>query len=349
MEFKGLKCPICNTPFEDDDDIVVCPQCGAPHHRECYEEDGHCYYEEKHKDNFNYNKFIEEQEKTNNKSSETDEPVSAVIKCPVCGEINPGSYLYCRKCNSQLRDNQNYYRQGQGGGANANGPGQRTPRPDEVPFLSVMYDPMAGFDPAEEMDEGVTAGELAKYTQKNSNYFLRVFAGIRDFNKSKFNFSAFLFSGAYMLYRKMYKLGTIFTCIVGLLIVLPILIENLPVFGWQDIFTEASANINSTDYISFSNEFAANLSALSLEKQFVFYLPSVLSIIKWVFMIIAGAIANKSYFKDSVRKVKTIKENNTGDEKELGRKIHTAGGVNTAAAIVALVCYIIVSYIPLIF
>lgn len=37
MEFTEYKCPVCDKQFKKGDDIVVCPECGAPHHRECYE------------------------------------------------------------------------------------------------------------------------------------------------------------------------------------------------------------------------------------------------------------------------------------------------------------------------
>ena len=37
MEFTEYKCPVCDKQFKKGDDVVVCPECGAPHHRECYE------------------------------------------------------------------------------------------------------------------------------------------------------------------------------------------------------------------------------------------------------------------------------------------------------------------------
>ena len=47
MEFTQYKCPVCNEQFKSGDDIVVCPECGAPHHRECYEKNEHCFYADK--------------------------------------------------------------------------------------------------------------------------------------------------------------------------------------------------------------------------------------------------------------------------------------------------------------
>ena len=48
MDYTGLKCPVCGKPFTSDDDIVVCPECGAPYHRACYQQAGHCIFQEKH-------------------------------------------------------------------------------------------------------------------------------------------------------------------------------------------------------------------------------------------------------------------------------------------------------------
>lgn len=29
MDYKGIKCPVCDKPFTENDDIVVCPVCGC--------------------------------------------------------------------------------------------------------------------------------------------------------------------------------------------------------------------------------------------------------------------------------------------------------------------------------
>lgn len=41
-------CPVCKDPFKEGDDIVVCPDCGAPYHRDCYAENGQCVHKEEH-------------------------------------------------------------------------------------------------------------------------------------------------------------------------------------------------------------------------------------------------------------------------------------------------------------
>ncbi|MDE5861863.1 MAG: DUF2628 domain-containing protein [Ruminococcus sp.] len=42
MKFTGEKCVLCGEVFSETDDVVVCPECGTPHHRECYRNHGRC-------------------------------------------------------------------------------------------------------------------------------------------------------------------------------------------------------------------------------------------------------------------------------------------------------------------
>ncbi len=48
MKYTNYKCPVCQNIFEEEDDVVVCAECGTPHHRECYIQNGKCFNEEKH-------------------------------------------------------------------------------------------------------------------------------------------------------------------------------------------------------------------------------------------------------------------------------------------------------------
>lgn len=48
MNFTKYICPVCEEAFKENDDVVVCPECGTPHHRSCWAENGKCFNEEKH-------------------------------------------------------------------------------------------------------------------------------------------------------------------------------------------------------------------------------------------------------------------------------------------------------------
>lgn len=54
FRFTNEKCPVCNNTFNSDDDIVVCPECGTPHHRECYMENRSCANYHKHNEDFRW-------------------------------------------------------------------------------------------------------------------------------------------------------------------------------------------------------------------------------------------------------------------------------------------------------
>ena len=75
MEIRSGKCSLCGKPFTDGDDVVVCPECGAPYHRACYEKEGKCVYSARHGTGFAY-----------------QEPARAnTVRCGNCGADNSKS------------------------------------------------------------------------------------------------------------------------------------------------------------------------------------------------------------------------------------------------------------------
>lgn len=62
MKYLNVECPVCSKKFDKDDNVVVCPKCGTPHHRECYEKLGHCVNQEKHSENFSWQSPIQPEE-----------------------------------------------------------------------------------------------------------------------------------------------------------------------------------------------------------------------------------------------------------------------------------------------
>jgi hypothetical protein len=38
----GKTCPYCQTPIKPEIPVIICPECGIPHHRECWEENAGC-------------------------------------------------------------------------------------------------------------------------------------------------------------------------------------------------------------------------------------------------------------------------------------------------------------------
>lgn len=54
MDYINEICPVCRKSFNKDDDIVVCPECGTPHHRECWQQNGACSNAALHNEGFEW-------------------------------------------------------------------------------------------------------------------------------------------------------------------------------------------------------------------------------------------------------------------------------------------------------
>lgn len=63
---QNKSCVLCHAYLFDEDDVVYCPVCGAPHHRECYNSIGHCALESTHGTENQYD-LLKEKEKTASK------------------------------------------------------------------------------------------------------------------------------------------------------------------------------------------------------------------------------------------------------------------------------------------
>ena len=86
--YTGNHCPVCEQAFTDDDDIVVCPDCGTPYHRACWPKEG-CVHAAEH------GQF----EWRPDNAPEAEEPV-----CPNCGAHNPPGAHFCNHCGVPLPD-----------------------------------------------------------------------------------------------------------------------------------------------------------------------------------------------------------------------------------------------------
>lgn len=73
---KQESCARCKAYLFSEDDVVYCPICGAPHHRECFSANDHCALEEFHGTDKEYKKdkaaITKQVEKSENQNSEQD-------------------------------------------------------------------------------------------------------------------------------------------------------------------------------------------------------------------------------------------------------------------------------------
>nr|WP_302856749.1 RING finger protein [Ruminococcus bromii] len=346
MEFTEYKCPVCGEQFKTGDDVVVCPECGAPHHRECYEKEGHCHFADRHGDDFSFEK--EQVEEADKQAEQNDE--NGTVTCKRCGTENPKELFYCSNCGAPLYGNneeaQNFGQNQNNGQPNPNFNQNQGMPPFGVPFgqanpqMAAAFDPMAGMKSDEPLVDDITAGEAAKFIGKNTPYYLRVFSFIKKFKKSRFNFTAFILSGIYFLYRKMYALGILFSVLTFGSTIASGYIRTLP--AWQNIYNNLLQAQKTGQIVSFTNNFG-----LSTEDFLLFISPLIANVISMAVMVICGLIANKCYYNHSIKKIKKIKS--TTDKELLTEALETKGGVNLPLAISIVVALIIANYLPIFF
>ena len=92
--YEGQSCPVCQQHFGENDDIVTCPICGAPHHRDCWKAEGHCHFAADHGTERQWAKGA------------SDEPVkhkpTPKQHCQNCGAENPEFAEFCSHCGREL-------------------------------------------------------------------------------------------------------------------------------------------------------------------------------------------------------------------------------------------------------
>ena len=97
MNFIGEKCVACGIEFKNGDDIVVCPECGSPHHRACYKVMNSCA-----------NSALHGTDECWHSSSETgpeDKPEKKkFVICPACHFPNALAEENCIRCGYSLAD-----------------------------------------------------------------------------------------------------------------------------------------------------------------------------------------------------------------------------------------------------
>lgn len=240
MKYNGSICPGCNQTFGDTDDIVVCPDCGTPQHRACYEKENRCVNHEKHQKDFSW------QGKVNNEPSLPTEKAETAA-CPNCGYENPVGSTHCRNCgmkftllgmnvvdaihmeekrNSNTNDAIPSYKapftlgEGEGFDGNTPEPNQATPEQIESMLTDVLSG-NAGQDsdgkinlggpfPLDDEISAVRTNTIGNFIGTNALSYISKFKRMQSGKKLSFNFAAFFFAPYWFFFRKLYKSGIIF-------------------------------------------------------------------------------------------------------------------------------------------
>lgn len=179
LDLKGISCVRCKAYFFPEDDVVYCPDCGAPHHRECYNALGHCALEEFHGTENEYKKPTTE-EKSEPQAKQENENRN-IITCKMCGEKYSAEEKRCPKCG----------------------------KPDLGKMGLGEFDLLGGIDADYDFGDGVTAEDAKKFVGSNTHRYIPKFTTLNKLNKVSWNWLAFISPAGWFLSRKMYGKGII--------------------------------------------------------------------------------------------------------------------------------------------
>ena len=318
MFYDNKVCDGCSEVMLEGDDIVVCPECGTPQHRECYKKNNQCVNAHLHAEGFDWQKANAEPEK---------EPEPTVENSAVQEEEQaPQRILPDFTADGEITD---------------------IPLPEfNVEGVYVNGQTFG----ADEDIGGATVREVVTYTQINSRHYLKRF--IKNKNRKSFiswNWGAFFFGPAWFFYRKLYKAGAVLLALAisATIAVMPLMPEIDTAAAkleplYNQFIEKLEAGVDETDEAA-----QAELEKLSEEitvtlKNALPYSLTVLGATYVVSQIIPALIANSFYRKKMLDDIKFAKKA-TSDPKVLKFSLIRRGGVSLVAGLFATLA---ASYLP---
>ncbi len=276
INFENQICDVCGKSFDKDSDIVVCPDCGTPHHRRCWMEKGHCANRHKHGEGFEWKPVIKE-------------AAPGESKCSACGRIMPAGTLFCENCGNAMK-----------------APGAPQPaKTMNVPGGTInMYHIPRERDRGRDYRadafkqqfesrfsgeiDGIPEREMAAYIGFNSQYYVYKFRRMDADKKYKpFNWTACFFTPLWFLFRKMWPMA-IATFIFNIVISIPSMII---------LYVQMGILPRNTPYMFTGIETVS----------------SIMGIVAIVSSVLFGFLAIPMYRKDTVKRINKLKEQAKGD------------------------------------
>ncbi len=312
--YQGFSCPVCDQPFSENDDVVVCPACGAPHHRSCWKQEGHCHFEQTHGTS---QQWTREQYTTHAKAAER----SVTQRCPHCGHDNSVFAEFCAHCGKAL----------QAEDWNSTFEDEKTH--EQAPFSSFggygEYRPFHT-DTVNVPDytdiDGVSAKDFRLFVGQNSQYYVPRFYKMSQKGSSfGWNWAAFLMTPYWLWFRKQRFFGTI----VLLFEVLRAVISSFVLYGYIGF----SATMSGEELVMRLEQLSGD--SVFRQWQLIIYLLLFISALLRVFF---GVFGNYLYF--SLAKKRILKLRGQANS----AAIVAAGGVSSVLAIVAYVVLYLASF-----
>lgn len=320
--YEGMSCPVCSRPFKEDDDIVSCPECGAPHHRECWQRENRCAYAADHGTDRQWSR---------EKAAASAQSGQQVKRCPNCGAENPAHAEFCGHCGRELQadpwqSSANHagpyqsYQAPPGGYPPPYSQPQPGPYSEYAPFRSPFADPCGGV-PANEIIDGETAADLAAVAGPNAAYYVPRFSKMsRKGTRASWNWPAFLIPVYWLMYRKQYLSG----CLMLLFNITQTVLINV-VFAGALSQTSYDAMFDAIGTMFSRPGSGAIIGALVM----------ALSISELLLRIIFGVFGNRLYMRHCLSVIRKARKKDPVDYRS---RLAVMGGTSFALGFIAYMC-----------
>lgn len=182
MDFTRYICPVCEQSFKDDDDVVVCPECGTPHHRECWKKENKCFNDAKHETDEKIEILTVHSE---DDDTTADNTATSQTETPLFGKRI------------------------------------QNPKTKADFAVNELIKEFADCDSDKDVRiDGLSTADFAAALKKNQMYYIPRFMIIsKAKNAVSWNSSAFFFPLAWSVYRKMYKFVAVILAVYMLMFV----------------------------------------------------------------------------------------------------------------------------------
>lgn len=326
--YEGYICPVCNRKFQETDDIVACPECGAPHHRECWKQEGHCRFAADHGTPRQWTRPQEPSGVPEHPGAPTggqaDAPAAASTEgrtCPRCGQKNVEFAEFCSRCGQELSPSE--WKSGPARPQTPPPPYQSPAGPpagntyypggygEYAPIRMPSADPLGGVPQEEEID-GEKAGNLAAFVGPNSAYYVpRFYKMAKRGSRLSWNWPAFLITPYWLLYRKQYVSGGIVLALMVIKNFLTYSIMGTVIYPALDM-TSSGAMYRSLFSLVESGKFSIYFAILSL-----------LSLVSLLVRILFGLSSNALYQRCAVKRTRTIRKKTESEQAAGGEAVLT--------------------------
>lgn len=302
-QLESKTCQFCHGILFEEDDVVVCPDCGAPYHRECFEKIGKCVYTDVHGTDKQYDALQSAKSSPDTKTEKTEKSAADTI-CSSCGRASSSEHKFCPYCGNEKASRQNGF----------------------TPFTAVKFDVMGGVDKSAIVEDDVTAGEAATFVGMKAYRYVPKFIANK---KTSWNWAAFLVPQGWFAYRKMYGLMaiTLAAFLLSIILMVPFYSElyaalsELPVANTN---AEQTALMQQAVTLAMQNAEPSTLLLFMLG-----------SLVDFGTMILSGLFGERAYRTRTLAEIKKIKQNETPEDP--AARIAQKGGVNMFLCLIILV------------